>query len=104
MAVFFFIMIGSGNPTPYDAPALVALVLLCLILLFGCILGPRWDGDAAAITRWSAAVISVLVLAAVHGLTPTPSGLIGAGRLVTLWPVFVVNLLLFIFWTWRMRA
>ncbi|MBK8038328.1 MAG: hypothetical protein IPK22_14535 [Verrucomicrobiaceae bacterium] len=35
-------MLGSGNPTPYDLPAIIVLVLLGLTLLNGAILGPRW--------------------------------------------------------------
>jgi hypothetical protein len=94
-------MIGSGNPTPYDVPAIIALVLLGLILLTGAILGPRWSSEAAILTRWSAAVVSILLLAAVHRLTPTPNGIIGADRLITLWPAFAANMLLFALWSWR---
>jgi len=94
-------MLGSGNPTPYDVPAIIVLVLLGLTLLTGAILGPRWSGDAATLTRWSSAMVSALLLAAVHHLTPTTNGIIGAGRLITLWPAFAANMLLFALWTWR---
>ena len=94
-------MLGSGNPTPYDLPAIIVLGLLGLTLLIGAILGPRWSSEAAILTRWSAAVVSVLLLAAVHRLTPTPNGIVGAFRLITLWPAFAANMLLFALWTWR---
>ncbi len=31
--------LGSGDPTPYDMPALVALGLLAALMLVGCIVG-----------------------------------------------------------------
>jgi hypothetical protein len=97
-------MLGSGNPTPYDVPAIIVLVLFGLTLLTGAILGPRWSGDAATLTRWSSAMVSALLLAAGHHLTPTTNGIIGAGRLITLWPAFAANMLLFALWTWRVTS
>ena len=94
-------MLGSGNPTPYDVPAIIALALLGLLLLAGTILGPHWSSEAATLTRWSAFGISLLILALVHRLTPTTNGIIGAGRLITLWPAFAANMVLFALWTWR---
>lgn len=32
-------MLGSGDPTPYDMPALVALCLLAALMPVGCIVG-----------------------------------------------------------------
>jgi len=94
-------ILGSGNPTPYDLPAIGTLVLLGLILLTGTLLGPRWTSDAATLTRWSAAILSLLAFSLVHVLTPTPNGFVGAGRMITLWPAFGINVLLFAIWTWR---
>lgn len=92
-----FPMTGSGDPTPLDAYALVLLGLLAVVLVAGWIRGAGWK------TRWGAAAAAVLTFTAVHAVTPTTNGVVGAGRLLTLWPALVINLVLFCLWTWRAR-
>lgn len=94
-------MLGSGDPTPYDMPALVALCLLAALMLVGCIMGQEWQSLSATMVRRGAVILAVLILAAVLILTPTTSGIVGAGRLVTLWPAALSIVALFLLWSWR---
>ncbi len=94
-------MLGSGNPTPYDLPALAVLVVLAIVLLVGCILGQGWPAPSAGIVRRGAVILAALTLAAVLVATPTTNGIVGAGRLLTLWPAALANAVLFAVWSWR---
>jgi hypothetical protein len=96
------VMIGSGDPTPFDGYALVALCLLAAALLLGCVLGPRWDSSTATFVRWGALCLTVAITSAVLMLTPTLSGAVGAGRLLTLWPTAITAVALFLVWSWRL--
>lgn len=51
--------------------------------------------------RWGAVILAVLIVAAVLILTPTTSGAVGAGRLMTLWPAALLTVGLFLIWSWR---
>lgn len=94
-------MLGSGDPTPYDGYALFALCLLAMFLLIGCVLGPRWSSNAASVLRWGALGLAVLVIGTVFVVTPTTSGAVGAGRLFTLAPAAGAVVVLFLVWSWR---
>ena len=94
-------MIGSGDPTPFDGYALVALCLLAAALLVGCVLGPRWSSSTANFVRWGALCLAVAIMSAVFMITPTMSGTVGAGRLLTLWPAALTAVVLFLLWSWR---
>ena len=94
-------MLGSGDPTPYDGYALLALCLLAAFLLIGCVLGPRWSSSVAIVLRWAALGLAVLVVGAVLIVTPTHSGTVGAGRLLTLAPAAGAVAVLFVVWSWR---
>ena len=95
-------MLGSSDPTPYDALAIIVLACLGLVLLTGDFTGHRWPLRLAGATRRAAALLAVLVVAALLFVTPTRSGFVGAGRLITLWPAVSIDVLLFALWTWRM--
>ena len=95
-------MTGSGDPTPFDGYALLALCVLAAALLVGCILGPRWGSAMATGVRWGALCLAIAVTAAVLILTPTMSGVVGAGRLLTLWPAAITAVVLFLVWSWRL--
>jgi hypothetical protein len=95
-------MLGSGDPTPFDEYALIALCLLATALLVGCILGPRWVSKSATLLRWGAAMLATLIFAAVLVLTPTTSGIVATGRLLTLWPAAIAVAVLFLIWSWRL--
>lgn len=94
-------MLGSGNPTPYDIPALIALCVLALVLLVGCFLGSAWPVSSANFVRRGAMILAALILGAVLVATPTTGGIVGAARLLTLWPAALANAILFAIWSWR---
>lgn len=95
-------MLGSGDPTPFDEYALIALCLLVAVLLVGCILGPRWVSSGATLVRWGATIIAMLIFAAVLVLTPATNGIVAAGRMITLWPAAIAVAILFLVWSWRL--
>ena len=95
-------MLGSGDPTPLDTYALLALCLLACMLLLGCILGPRWLSSAATFVRYGALVCAAVIMAVVLLLTPATSGIVAAGRLLTLWPAAFAVAVLFLAWSWRL--
>lgn len=94
-------MLGSGNPTPHDGYAVFALCAMAAFLLFGFALGPRWTGSLATWLRWGALIFSVAVLAIVLLVTPTTSGFVGAGRMLSLYPAATAVLIFFLLWSWR---
>ena len=94
-------MLGAGNPTPLDGYAVVALCVLAAILLFGFLIGPKWTSNIANWVRWGALVLSAVVLVAVLLVTPTTSGIIGAGRMLSLYPAAIAVVVLFLAWCWR---
>ena len=94
-------MLGSGDPTPYDMPALVVLCLLAALMLVGCIMGQEWQSLSATVVRWGDVILALLILAVVLIVTPATSGIVGAGRLVTLWPAALSIVALFLIWSWR---
>lgn len=95
-------MLGSGDPTPFDMPALGALCALAFVLLIGFVLGPRWISLPATLLRWGALSLAALIVAAVLIVTPTMTGSVGAGRMITLLPAGTTVLVLFLLWSWRL--
>jgi hypothetical protein len=94
-------MLGSGDPTPYDLP-LVALLAVCVaVLLAGSILGAGWPSALANVLRRGALVIAVSSTTVVLLVWPTRSGVVGAGRLLTIWPALATAVVLFVVWTVR---
>jgi hypothetical protein len=96
------VILGSGDPTPFDGYATFALGLLAALLLAGSVLGSRWESTPASVLRWGALGIAVLVLGAVLILTPTTSGAVGAGRLLTVFPAALAVAVFFLIWSWRL--
>jgi len=94
-------MLGSGNTTPYDFSVLIALGALAIVLLAGCVLGQSWPAPSGTFVRRGAIILALLLVAAVYVVTPSPSGIEGAARMLTLWPALGVNALLFAIWSWR---
>ncbi|MEP7344518.1 MAG: hypothetical protein ABI877_04610 [Gemmatimonadaceae bacterium] len=94
-------MIGSGDPTPFDGYAFVALCLMAALLLLGFVIGPKWTASSATWMRWGALIVSVILLAVVLLLTPTTSGIVGAGRMLSLYPAAAAVVILFLAWSWR---
>jgi hypothetical protein len=94
-------MLGSSDPAPYDTLAIVALACLGLVLLAGVVTGHYWSLHLANFARRAAVLLAVVVVAVLLFVTPTRSGAVGAGRLLTLWPAVGIDLLLYLLWTWR---
>lgn len=90
---------GSGNPHPYDLPALAVMCVTAIALLGGLVLGAQ--SFEATLVRRGTMIFAIVVMSAVYLVTPTPNGIVGAWRLLTLWPAIVVNAVLFGLWCWR---
>ena len=94
-------MLGSGDPTPYDIPAAIALGMLALLALIGCFAGNRWSPEWVIPLRYFCLGLALAIVALVYILTPTPNGIAGAGRIFMLWLPLAANLLLIALWFWR---
>ena len=94
-------MIGSSDPTPYDESAMIALACLGLILLAGVLTGHHWPSGFPTFVRRAAAILTAFVVGLLLFVTPSKSGIVGAGRLLTLWPLACIDIVLFAIWAWR---
>lgn len=94
-------MLGSSDPAAYDMTAVVALACLGLVLLAGVLTGHHWPPTFPMVVRRAAALLAVFVVVFVLFVTPTRSGIVGAGRMLTLWPALGVDVFLFAMWAWR---
>ncbi|MBA2684495.1 MAG: hypothetical protein H0X34_08255 [Chthoniobacterales bacterium] len=94
-------MIGSGDPTPYDFYLLGLLGVIALIFVAGAISGTSWAPGVALGLRRGGTIVAICALAAVMLLTPTRSGSVGAGRMITVFPAFVLAMIVFAVWSWR---
>ncbi len=94
-------ILGTSDPTPYDIYGTFVLAACAAVLFFGLVTGPSWSVALATLTRRGLIFVACLVPAIILVLTPTRSGVVGAGRLLTLWPLVVINILLFAAWAWR---
>src|SRR5215475_9827743 len=94
-------MLGSGNPTPYDVPLLVFLVALAMLLLIGALTATSWSPATAAAIRRGAVLLALVATALVMIVTPTRNGIVGAWRVLVIWPVAGLTLVLYLVWSWR---
>jgi len=94
-------ILGSSDPTPYDLTGVVVLAACGAVLLLGVLTGPSWTPVIATITRRGLFAVAALVFIAILVLTPTRNGVIGAGRLLSIWPIFILDGILFGLWSWR---
>jgi len=94
-------MLGSGNPTPYDIPLVVFLVCLALLLFSGAATASSWLPTTAAVVRRGAALVAIAVTVVVVVITPTTNGIIGAWRMLSVWPALAVTMLGYLVWSWR---
>jgi hypothetical protein len=94
-------MLSGSDPTPWDVPLLVLLIVLAAVLAAGIFFGVAWPPAAATTLRRGSVVVAVIAFTSVHIATPSSSGIVGTGRLLTIWPVFALDILLFAVWTWR---
>lgn len=94
-------MLHGSDPTPHDVPLLVLLVLLAAVLAAGVFFGTAWPPAVADILRRGSIVVALIAFTSVHVATPTSNGIVGAGRLLTIWPAFSLDVLLFAIWSWR---
>jgi len=92
---------GSGDPTPYDFLLLVLFGIVAIVLIAGAITGDAWSPGLAPWLRRGSVLVAIGALAAVLVITPTRNGIVGAGRLLTIWPAFAVVILAFLVCSWR---
>ena len=94
-------MFGSGNSTPYDIPLIVVLVLLAIVMFVGASLSSTWSPSTATVVRRGAMIVAVVAIAAVHIVTPTTNSIVGAARMVFVWPAIALAVIAFAVWSWR---
>ena len=94
-------MIGSGDPTPFDLPLTALLAGLAVFFLVGAARAHSWTSGLATLLRRVGLVLAIAATGAVHVVTPTTNGIIGAGRLFTVWPAFGLAVLAYAAWAWR---
>ncbi|HEV7706295.1 MAG TPA: hypothetical protein VGO46_18500 [Gemmatimonadaceae bacterium] len=94
-------MIGSGDPTPYDFPLLVLFGIIALVFIGGAIAGAAWPETIATGLRRGGLLFAICALAAVLVISPTQNGIVGAGRVITIWPAFAIVVITFIAFSWR---
>jgi hypothetical protein len=99
--LFGALVIGSGDPTPFDFPLLALFAILTIVLIAGAVAGPGWHSGLATTLRRGGLVLAACALAAVLVITPTRNGIVGAGRMLTIFPAFALVALSFIAWSWR---
>jgi len=94
-------MLGSGNPTPYDLPLIGLLVVIAVLLFAGSATASAWSPATATIVRRGGLLLAVAATAVVMVVTPTTNGIIGAGRVLMVWPAFGATVLGYLIWSWR---
>jgi hypothetical protein len=94
-------VIGSGDPTPYDFPLLVLFGIVTIMLIAGAIAGSAWSPGIATWLRRGGVLVAVCAFAVVLVITPTRSGIVGAGRMLTIFPAFAVVVLAYLVCSWR---
>jgi hypothetical protein len=94
-------VLGSGDPTPYDFPLLVLFGLIALVFITGAIAGAAWPATIAMALRRGGLLFAICALAAVLVISPTQNGIVGAGRILTIWPAFAIVVITFIAFSWR---
>jgi hypothetical protein len=95
------LVFGSGDPTPFDFPLLALFAILAIVLIAGAVAGAGWDPGIATSVRRGGVVLAACALVAVLVMTPTRNGIVGAGRMLTIFPAFAVVVLTFLAWSWR---
>jgi hypothetical protein len=94
-------VIGSGDPAPYDFPLLLLFGIVALVLIAGAIAGGAWSPGIATGIRRASVLVAACALVAVIAITPTRNGIVGAGRMLTIFPAFAVVILIFLVCSWR---
>ncbi len=97
-------MLGSGNPTPYDIPLAVALAVIALLLLAGAMTAGSWSPPVAGIVRRGAIAVAIATFTVVMIVTPTTNGIIGAGRVLFVWPPLALAVIGYLVWSWRVGS
>ena len=96
-----FTMFGSGDPTPYDFPLIFFLVALAIVMFVGASVGSTWSPSTATLVRRGSMIVAIIAIVAVHIITPTTNGIVGAGRIMFLWPAIALAVIAFLVWSWR---
>ena len=95
---------GAGSRNPYEMLILGTLVGLALVLLAGALAGPRWSHWSGRPVRIGAGILAVAVPLLWEILSPAQSSIEGAARLLFIWPMAMLDVLLFLLWKRRSRA
>jgi hypothetical protein len=94
-------MLGTGNPAPYDAALIALLLALALLLAIGTATAGAWQPATAAWVRRGALLLGGAATVFVFSRTPTSNGIVGAGRMLTVWPALGALLIAYVAWSWR---
>jgi hypothetical protein len=94
-------MLGSGDPTPYDAGLFIALLVIVGILTAGAFTNAHWAPNVAAYTRRAAVLLAFTATAIVFLRTPGGGSFAAAGRLVTIGPALAAVVVAYLVWSWR---
>ena len=89
------------EPTPYDVPLVILLAGIAILLLIGAATHGSWSPLAAMVVRRGGVLVANVATAIVHIVTPTRNGIIGAGRMLFVWPACALVAIGFIVWSWR---
>ena len=94
-------MLGSGDPTPYDTGLVILLSVLASVLAIGAARAGMWNPYTATGIRRAAILVALGATGAVMLRTPTSSGIVGAGRLLSVWPALAVVCAAYLIWSVR---
>jgi hypothetical protein len=94
-------MFGSGNPTPYDIPLICLLAVLAIVMFVGAASTGSWPPSTAMLVRRGALLVGLAATVMVHVVTPTTNGIIGAGRVLFVWPAIALAVIAYLVWSWR---
>ena len=94
-------MFGSGNPTPYDIPLICLLGALAVLMFIGAASTWSWTPATATMVRRGALLLGIAATVIVHVVTPTTNGIIGAGRVLFVWPAIALAVIAYLVWSWR---
>jgi hypothetical protein len=94
-------ILGNAISTRYDWPLFLFLVALAAILLIGAVSAPGWSVLAASIVRRTAIGLAIVSTALLYIRYPTPDGMVGVARVVTIWAALAGDALFYGIWAWR---
>jgi hypothetical protein len=70
-------------------------------MFVGAATSASWSPTTATLVRRGAMALSIAAVAVVHIVTPTTNGIMGAARVLFVWPAIAIAVIAFIVWSWR---